>query len=120
MTEQQTETRESPAVDSDSPPADPGMPPSSVYLDAIEEYLEAEDWLGPADAPLKVHARSIARSLDRQLDKNGEVQSALASSFDKVLLRLDRRRPPPAPRPPALGDDDGQGTPSMFGGFLPG
>ena len=37
---------------------------ATPYADAVEEYLEAATWLGPADAPLKVHARSIAKSLD--------------------------------------------------------
>lgn len=67
-----------------------------VYSEAIEEYIAGADWLTGLDAPLKVHARSLATSLDRQLTKTGEIQSALASSFDKVLMRLDARRPKPA------------------------
>ena len=66
------------------------------YSSAIAEYLEGADWLdGTLDRPLMVHARSIARSLDKQMIEKGEIQSALAGSFDKALLRLEVRRPKP-------------------------
>lgn len=117
MTETATENQEFEGAGDESDEAGVGDS-ATLYGDAVEEYLAAAPWLGPADAPLKVHARSIAKSLDRQLVMKGEVQSALASSFDKVLLRLDKRRPPPAPAPPRLGDSDGNGTPSMFPGYL--
>lgn len=71
----------------------------TVYSDAITTYLAAATWLQPADAPLKVHAQQLARSLDKQLTEKGEIQSALASSFDKVMVRLDARRPKPVPGP---------------------
>lgn len=104
---------------SEETPETVGGERASPYADAVEEYLEAASWLTAADAPLKVHARSIAKSLDKQLAERDEIQSALASSFDKVLMRLDARRPP-ATRPPtdplAPSDD---GTPSMLG-FLDG
>lgn len=114
MTERLTEAPETAADPAQTPAAPAGMPPGSLYQDSVEEYLEAAEWLTAADAPAKVNARAIARSLDSQLARTGEVQSALASMFDKALLRLDRRRPPPTPPPPGLGDDDGDGTPSMF------
>lgn len=114
MTARATETEESGEVSAGAAPATPDPPAERLYRDAVEEYLEAAEWLGPADAPLKVHARAIAGSLDRQLARSGEVQSALASSFDKVLLRLDRRRPPPSPAAPGLGDRGPMGEQSIF------
>ena len=67
------------------------------YAAAVAAYLELADWLDDVlDGPVVVHARSIAVSLDRQLAAKGEVQSALAGSFDKCLLRLNERRPKPA------------------------
>lgn len=89
-----------------------------TYCEAIETYLAAADWLAPEDAPLRVHARSIARSLDRQMSTKGEIQSALASSFDKVLIRLESRRPAPvpAPAPDPLTEGTGpHGEASIFG-----
>ncbi|WP_311209386.1 MULTISPECIES: hypothetical protein [unclassified Aeromicrobium] len=80
-------------------------PRITVYTDAIAEYLDAQTWLTAADAPLKVHAQQLARSLDQQLNAKGEIQSALASSFDKVMVRLDARRPKPVAGPQQL---DGQ------------
>lgn len=74
----------------------------TVYTDAIATYLDAQTWLTPADAPLKVHAQQLAHSLDRQLTLKGEIQSALASSFDKVMVRLDARRPKPVAGPQQL------------------
>lgn len=64
------------------------------YSAAVAGYLDGADWLDEIlDAPLIVHARSIAASLDRQMESKGEIQSALAGSFDKALFRLDARRP---------------------------
>lgn len=112
---------ETPTEVADSSPDSPenlekpgGEETVTLYVDAVEEYLEAADWLTAADAPLKVHARAIARSLDRQLEERGEIQSALASSFDKVLMRLDTRRPAPTPAPPGLGDRGPMGEQSVF------
>ena len=66
------------------------------YSAAVSEYLDGADWLDPIlDRPLMVHARSIAASLDLQMVRKGEIQSALAGSFDKALFRLDARRPKP-------------------------
>lgn len=96
------------------PPALPVQADPGPYAEAVEEYLDAQDWLTAVDAPFKVHARKIASSLDQQLARTGEVQSALASSFDKVLVRLEARRPPPAPRAPSLTDPGPMGEQSVF------
>lgn len=70
------------------------------YSAAVAEYLDGADWLDPIlDRPLMVHARSIAASLDLQMTRKGEIQSALAGSFDKALFRLDARRPKPEAGP---------------------
>ena len=100
-----------PVTDEEAPPAprEPGP-----YALAVEEYLAAADWLTVLEGPLKVHARSIANSLDRQLADRGEIQSALASSFDKVLVRLEARRPAPAGALPGLGDSGPMGEQSIF------
>jgi len=69
--------------------------PITVYQDALTEYLAAATWLTAGDVVFKVHAQQIARSLDAQLTETGQVQSALASTFDKVLARIESRRPKP-------------------------
>lgn len=106
-------TTETPENSTDETPAPPVVEPGP-YTGAIRAYLEAATWLGVADLPFRVHAESIAKSLDVQLAKDGQVQSALASSFDKVMYRLEARRPPatPAPTDPAAPSADG--TVSIF------
>lgn len=85
------------------------------YSEAIAEYLDGADWLNPIlDRPLMVHARSIAASLDKQMTAKGEIQSALASSFDKALMRLDARRPKPPGIPTDPAGDSPDGTRSIF------
>lgn len=86
----------------------------STYTGAVTAYLDGAEWLTVLDAPLKVHALAIARSLDRQLAEKGEVQSALAGSFDKVMLRLDQRRPGPARDPDPLHANGPHGEASIF------
>lgn len=101
----------------DNPGGSDANPPADVpgdYAEAVEEFLTACDWLTPLDRPLVVHARAIARSLDRQMSGNGELQSALASSFDKAMHRLYARRPAPTPPPPGLGDRGPMGEESVF------
>lgn len=91
-----------------------GVEVEHVYAEAVEEYLGAATWVGALDRPFVVQARSIAKSLDAQLEETGQVQSALASTFDKVLVRLEARRPPATP--PALDPaaDGPEGTVSIF------
>lgn len=91
----------------------PATPPGP-YTTTIEAYLAAADWLTVLEGPLRVHARSIAKSLDSQLEKTGEIQSAMASSFDKVYARLEARRPPPAPVPTDPASPSPDGTASIF------
>lgn len=86
-----------------------------TYAHAIETYLREATWLVAADAPFKVHARTVAKSLDRQMATKGEVQSALASTFAKVLLLLDKRRPGPAPIDPLTQGVGPHGEASIFG-----
>lgn len=81
----------------------------------MSAYLDQADWLDSVlDGPVVVHARSLAVSLDRQLAGKGEVQSALAGSFDKCLLRLNERRPKPGPAPTDPYEDSPDGTVSLF------
>lgn len=100
------------ATESGENPA--GSAPIGAYSVAIGEYIDAASWLTAADAPLKVHARSIAASLDKQMSRTGEIQSALASSFDKVLMRLDARRPGPPPLDPLTEGTGPHGEKSLF------
>lgn len=94
---------------------DAGDSAMTPYSDATEAYLRAATWLDPlADAPFVVQARMVARSLDRQLNNTGEVQSALASTYSKALAALDRRRPAPEPDAPDPTADSADGTLSIF------
>lgn len=90
-----TETLEAPTTGADS--SEPV--PVGAYTEAVEAFLTGATWLDAMDLPLKVHARTLATSLDKQMREKGEIQSAMASSFDKVIARLSARRPPPAPAP---------------------
>lgn len=109
----------------ESSPNDPVEPDNfqidedGAYLAAVEAFLDLADWLGPLDRPLIVHARALARSLDRQLASKGEVQSALAGSFDKCMFRLESRRPKPEPEEsgPSLTDTGSFGEESIFSHF---
>lgn len=90
-------------------------PPLGLYAGAVEAYLGEATWLSATlDAPFVVHARSIAKSLDAQLEDTGQVQSALASTFDKVLVRLEARRPAPTPAPTDPHAPSPDGTVSIF------
>jgi len=73
----------------------------ATYVAVVREYLDAATWLTAADAPHKLHLIRLAESLDRQMADKGEIQSALASTFNKTLSALDRRRPAPPPDPMA-------------------
>ncbi|WP_311210901.1 MULTISPECIES: hypothetical protein [unclassified Aeromicrobium] len=70
-----------------------------TYAGVVQTYLAEARWLTPADAPHKLHLRRIAASLDAQFGETGQVQSALASTFHKVLAELNKRRPAPPPDP---------------------
>jgi hypothetical protein len=96
------------------PAADPAKPTIGAYSEAVDAFLAEATWLTGLDAPLKVHAKAIARSLDRQLGTDGVVQSALASSFDKAMHRLYAGRPATPPPPPGLGDPGPMGEQSIF------
>lgn len=88
---------------------------TETYSAAVTEYLDNAPWLTGADMPWKIHARKIAQTLDKQLREKGEVQSALASSFDKAMFRLDSRRPKsPAEPSPSLNDSGPMGEESIF------
>lgn len=78
-----------------------------TYSGVVRTYLAEATWLTGADAPHKLHLQRIAASLDAQFGKTGEVQSALASTFNKTLTALDRRRPAP-PADPMAGQMPGQ------------
>lgn len=107
-------TENSEILGNDTPPPPPEQ--ITAYTDATEDYLEAAAaWLDVrADAPFIVQARMIAKSLDRQLTNSGEVQSALASTYTKVLQQLDRRRPAPTEPPTDPKAPSTDGTASIF------
>lgn len=73
--------------------------PITLYQDGVADYLDVADWIEPADVITTIHLQQIARSLDAQLTKTGEVQSALASTFSKTIAALNARRPKPASAP---------------------
>jgi hypothetical protein len=105
-------TENSEIVAGDTAPSPPVQ--ITAYTEATEAYLAAATWLEPLDAPFTVQARMIAKSLDRQLTNSGEVQSALASTYTKVLQQLDRRRPAPTAPPTDPAAPSSDGTASIF------
>lgn len=72
------------------------------YVKMIEEYIETQDWIGPAELPLVFHLRQLCQ----QLDAGGLDKAAQSSAYIQAFSRLDRRRPG-AP-PPVPGDLPGQ------------
>lgn len=98
----------------ESEPIEPGSTETETYVAATHAYLAEATWLTPADAPFRLHALNIARSLDLQMRTKGEVQSALASTYAKVLVLLDKRRPAPTFDPMTQGTGP-HGEASLFG-----
>lgn len=63
------------------------------YEKEVKRFIKVADWLTEADSLGILHLRTIAKSLDKQVDEDGCVQSALANTFGVTLRSLEARRP---------------------------
>lgn len=64
-----------------------------LYEKEVKRFLKAATWLGPSDSLMVTHLRTLAKSLDKQMEDDGCVQSALANTFGVTLRSLENRRP---------------------------
>lgn len=69
------------------------------YEKEVKRFLKAADWLTDEHAPMVVHLRTIAKSLDEMLASEGAVQSALANTFGVTWGRLKKPVAKNAPEP---------------------
>lgn len=112
MTQDAQVSAEAAPVPADSTPAGTGAcpgedPAAAAWRDAIEpaplpaylamfrEYIEGQDWIGPAERPLVFHLERLCI----QLDANPAAPAAVSSAYLQAFSRLDRRRPGGAPGP---------------------
>ncbi len=58
------------------------------FTEAVEEFVEAADWLGPEDMPAVTALEQAAY----ELDSNG-VQAALLNTFGLTYRNLMKKRP---------------------------
>lgn len=63
------------------------------YEKEVKRFVKVAYWLEPADSLALLHLKTIAKSLDKQLDEDEAVQSALANTFGVTLRSLEARRP---------------------------
>lgn len=63
------------------------------YEKEVKRFVKAAYWLQAEDQLMLLHLRTIAKSLDHQLEEDGAVQSALANTFGVTLRSLESRRP---------------------------
>ncbi len=63
------------------------------YEREVKRFVKAASWLEASDDLALHHLKTIARSLDKQLEEDGRIQSALANVFGVTLRDLEKRRP---------------------------
>lgn len=60
------------------------------YEKEVKRFLKTADWLTDEHAPMIVHLRTLAQSLDEMVANDGVVQSALANTFGVTWGRLKK------------------------------
>ncbi|TNM61529.1 hypothetical protein FHN55_17015 [Streptomyces sp. NP160] len=73
------------------------------YEKSVKRFLKTATWLTDADDPMVIHLKTIAQSLDKQLEQDGAVQSALANTFGVTWGRL---KAPKATKDDVAEEDD--------------
>ena len=58
----------------------------------VDKFVASAWWLRETDSLMLLHLRTIAQSLDTQLDRDGAIQSALANTFGVTLRSLENRK----------------------------
>lgn len=81
-----------------------------IYEKEVKRFVKAAYWLDDTDDLALLHLRTIAKSLDKQLEDDGAIQSALANTFGVTLRSLENRKPKQALVTPEDEDEDLQFT----------
>lgn len=76
------------------------------YEKEVKKFVKVADWLQDDDQLMLLHLRTIAKSLDTQLEEDGAIQSALANTFGVTLRSLEARKPKKAETVPDEEDED--------------
>lgn len=63
------------------------------YEKEAKRFVKVATWLEDSDQLMVLHLKTIAKSLDNQLEADGSVQSALANTFGVTLRSLESRKP---------------------------
>lgn len=64
-----------------------------LYEKQVKRFRKTATWLEPSDELALLHLTTIAKSLDKQLDEDGCIQSALANTFGVTLRSLEAKKP---------------------------
>lgn len=59
-----------------------------IYEKEYKRFVKAAHWLKESDMLMVLHLKTLARSLDAQLNDDGVIQAALAGQFRLVLSEL--------------------------------
>jgi hypothetical protein len=60
------------------------------YLKEVRKFLRSADWLGEEHAPMVVHLKSLAQTLDKELEESGKVPQGIAGVFGVTWGRLQK------------------------------
>lgn len=63
------------------------------YEREVKRFVKAAHWLEESDQLMLLHLKTIAKSLDQQVQDDGGIQSALANTFGVTLRSLEARKP---------------------------
>lgn len=64
-----------------------------IYEKEVKRFVKVATWLDETDELTLLHLRTIAKSLDKQWEEDGAIQSALANTFGVTLRSLEARKP---------------------------
>lgn len=59
-----------------------------LYEKEVKRFVKAAHWLKDADMLMLLHVRTLAKTLDSQLEEDGVIQAATAGQFRLALNEL--------------------------------
>lgn len=77
-----------------------------IYEKEVKKFIKAAHWLEASDQLMLLHLKTLAKSLDQQLEEDGAVQSALANTFGVTLRSLESRKPKAVAKDEEESDED--------------
>lgn len=63
------------------------------YEKESKRFIKVAYWLSEEDELMVLHLKTCARALDKQMEDNGSIQSAMAAQFRLILNDLEARKP---------------------------